>query len=87
VLRDQEGRVAALFEELAGEDAPRDVGFFRAGRDGRAAVVGRGALAAGETVTGPALVRQPDATTLLEPGDRARVDELGTLVVEIGAQP
>jgi len=57
--------------------------------DGRcvsAAVVDRAALTAGDTVEGPALVRQPDATTLVEPGDQARVEAAGTLVVTIASR-
>lgn len=46
-----------------------------------ARVLDRAALAAGDTVSGPALIEQPDSTTLLLPGDRAEVDAVGNLVV------
>jgi N-methylhydantoinase A/oxoprolinase/acetone carboxylase beta subunit len=36
---------------------------------------------AGHRVVGPAIVEQFDATTLLLPGQEARVDEVGFLVV------
>ncbi len=33
-------------------------------------------------VNGPAILEQPDATTVVEPGQRARVDALGNLIIE-----
>ena len=39
-------------------------------------------MAAGETVTGPAVLEQPDATIVVEPGFAGRVDALGNLVLE-----
>ena len=44
-------------------------------------VYDRGHLLAGHRVAGPAIVEQFDATTLLLPGQEARVDEVGFLVV------
>ena len=41
----------------------------------------REALAPGASIEGPAVVEQLDCTTLLEPGNLARVDRLGNLVV------
>jgi N-methylhydantoinase A len=38
-------------------------------------------LPIGATVTGPCILEQPDATTLVEPGFRATVDRLGNLEV------
>src|SRR5690606_3746794 len=46
-----------------------------------ARVLSRGALAPGDTVDGPALVEQSDTTTLLLPGDHARVDDHHNLVI------
>jgi N-methylhydantoinase A len=40
-------------------------------------------LAPGATLTGPALVEQLDATTVIEPGDRVRVDALGNLEITV----
>jgi N-methylhydantoinase A len=40
-------------------------------------------LAVGATLTGPAVVEQLDATTVIEPGDRVRVDRLGNLVIAV----
>ena len=33
-------------------------------------------------IDGPAILEQPDATTIVEPGQRARVDRLGNLILE-----
>lgn len=46
-----------------------------------ARVIARAGLSAGDTLSGPVLVEQPDTTTLLEPGEHARVDDAGNLVV------
>ena len=40
-------------------------------------------LAVGATLDGPAIVEQLDATTLIEPGDHARVDALGNLEITV----
>lgn len=34
---------------------------------------------------GPAIIEQMDATTVLEPGDRARLDRDGNIIIEVGA--
>ena len=44
----------------------------------------REALLAGNLVAGPAIVEEVSATTVLYPGDRARVDPVGSLIVEVG---
>ncbi len=46
-----------------------------------AAVMERGVLAPGDEVAGPAVLEQPDATTVLPPGWDGVVDELGNLAV------
>jgi len=43
----------------------------------------REALAPGATLTGPAIVEQLDTTTVIEPGDHARVDALGNLEITV----
>jgi len=45
----------------------------------------REALLAGNEIAGPAVVEEVSATTALYPGDRARIDEFGSLIVEVGA--
>jgi N-methylhydantoinase A len=47
-----------------------------------AAIYDRLALPVGAVVAGPAILEQPDATTVLDPGLRARVDAFGNLMVE-----
>ena len=44
----------------------------------------REALLAGNEIMGPAIVGEVSATTVLYPGDRARIDEFGSLIVEVG---
>ncbi|WP_460449514.1 hydantoinase/oxoprolinase family protein [Alsobacter sp. SYSU BS001988] len=39
-------------------------------------------LPVGAVVDGPAVLEQPDATTVIDPGLRARVDKLGNIVIE-----
>jgi N-methylhydantoinase A len=39
-------------------------------------------LPAGATIDGPAILEQPDATTVIEPGLVGRIDPLGNLIVE-----
>ncbi len=49
-----------------------------------AAIWDRLALPVGAVVEGPAILEQPDATTVLDPGLTARVDDFGNLMVERG---
>ena len=41
-----------------------------------------GLLPAGARIAGPAVLEQPDATTVIEPGLIGRIDRLGNLIVE-----
>jgi N-methylhydantoinase A len=45
-------------------------------------VYDRGGLGAGHVVAGPAVVEQFDSTTLIHPGQKAEVDDLGFLLIE-----
>ncbi|HEX8663353.1 MAG TPA: hydantoinase/oxoprolinase family protein [Beijerinckiaceae bacterium] len=47
-----------------------------------AAVYDRLALPVGAVIDGPAVLEQPDATTVIDPGLTARVDRLGNVIVE-----
>ena len=38
-------------------------------------------------LSGPAILEQMDATTVLEPGDRAVTDTDGNIVIDIGERP
>ena len=40
-------------------------------------------LGVGAALTGPAIVEQLDTTTVIEPGDRVRVDALGNLEIAV----
>ncbi len=48
-----------------------------------AAIHDRLALPTGAVITGPAVLQQPDATILVEPGQQARVDPFGNLILEM----
>ena len=56
--------------------------MFSAGQSHRAAIYDRAQLRPGETLTGPAIVIEANATTIVEPGWRARVDQWRNLVLE-----
>ena len=75
----------ALFGIPPGKDAEpptmRRVRFDREFLD--TPVYAREALRQGAILLGPAIVQQPDATVLLNPGARAEVDTLGNLVIEV----
>jgi N-methylhydantoinase A len=43
----------------------------------------RDALLAGNRIKGPALIEEYASTTVLMPGDRLEVDELGNLVISV----
>jgi N-methylhydantoinase A len=49
------------------------------------AIYARSGLAPGAELSGPAVVEQVDSTTLIHPGQQARVDALGNLLISIGA--
>ncbi|MGH3900089.1 MAG: hydantoinase/oxoprolinase family protein [Pseudonocardiaceae bacterium] len=71
-----------------GEPAPersREIGI--AGETVTAWVVSRAGLAAGDEVSGPALIEQTDTTTLLVTGEVAVVDGAGNLVVHLDGRP
>ena len=50
-----------------------------------APVYARERLPADAVLDGPAVIQQVDATTVLEPGSRARLDGIGNLRIEVGA--
>ncbi|MFQ5761697.1 MAG: hydantoinase/oxoprolinase family protein [Candidatus Bathyarchaeia archaeon] len=58
----------------------REVYFDRLGR---ATAYLRGKLLAGDTIEGPAVIHQYDSTTLVRPGQLARVDDIGLLMLEM----
>ncbi|MGO8865001.1 MAG: hydantoinase/oxoprolinase family protein [Alphaproteobacteria bacterium] len=44
----------------------------------------REALLAGNELAGPTVIEEISATTVLYPGDRARIDSVGSIIVEVG---
>jgi N-methylhydantoinase A len=59
----------------------RDVDFDELGRH-ESRIFERARLGAGAELEGPAVIEEPAASTVVFPGQRLRVDELGNLIVE-----
>jgi N-methylhydantoinase A len=59
--------------------------IYAGGRWQSGSVFDRLKLPVGATFTGPAIVQQIDATTVVEPGASARVDRIGNLRISVGA--
>ncbi|RAZ91442.1 hydantoinase/oxoprolinase family protein [Mesorhizobium hawassense] len=78
-LIDPAGRAATL-EEARREIRP--VWYHGAWHD--TPVYAREKLPLDATIEGPAILEQMDATTVLEPGDRARSDADGNIIIDIG---
>ena len=74
-----DGRAAGVLDDA--RMAVRAVWFEDGWRE--TPVYDRGRLPLGATLAGPAVVEQLDATTVIEPGSRVRVDALGNLVIEV----
>ena len=58
--------------------------YFEDGGWAQAAVVQRGALLAGNRISGPALIEEHATTTVLQPGDSLVVEPYGNLDISIG---
>ncbi|HZT50406.1 MAG TPA: hydantoinase/oxoprolinase family protein, partial [Stellaceae bacterium] len=66
-----------------GAPAPlAEVALFTEGAEHRAPVFDRGRMQPGQAVAGPAIIREATATTVVEPGWRARLDQRRYLVLE-----
>lgn len=68
----------------AAEESTRDVVFDDAACPLKTRIVWRPALGAGTTIAGPAIIEEPNATTLVHPGDVATVSAAGHLIIAIG---
>jgi len=86
------GRTAPDQKTTAGEESatqPSPIGsravWFAAEEPVETPVYERSSLSAGQSVRGPAVVEQLDALTVIHPGDLARVDAHGNLIIEVGA--
>jgi N-methylhydantoinase A len=65
-------------------DEWREVIFTDAARPMRTRIVWRPSLPADARIEGPAVIEEPNATTLLHPGDVATVSEAGHLMIDVG---
>jgi N-methylhydantoinase A len=72
--------------EPAVADDWRDVIFTDAACPLRTRVVWRPSLAAGARIEGPAVIEEPNATTLIHPGDIATVSDAGHLIIDVALQ-
>jgi N-methylhydantoinase A len=73
-------------EEAVRLDGEREVVFDDPDKPLRARVAWRPAMAAGATVEGPAVIEEPNSTTLIPPGDVATVTEAGHLLIRIATR-
>jgi N-methylhydantoinase A len=67
-------------------DQWRDVICHDAARPLRTRIVWRPALEVGARVEGPAVIEEPNATTLIYPGDVATVSEAGHLIIDVAIE-
>lgn len=65
------------------EETSRDVIYDDPSRPQKARVLWRPALPAGFTLTGPAVIEEPNSTILIHPGDKVTVTKAGHLIVDI----
>jgi N-methylhydantoinase A len=66
------------------QETMRDVVFDDPQHPLRARILWRPSLPSGTMVEGPAVIEEPNATTLVHPGDVASVNEAGHLIIAIG---
>jgi N-methylhydantoinase A len=69
----------------AGSKAPRAVYFDAATGWRDTPVYDRAALPSGYQITGPGVIEEMSATTLIHPGQRATIDALGNLILSLSA--
>jgi N-methylhydantoinase A len=65
------------------EEGTRDVIYDDPARPQKARVLWRPSLPAGLTLTGPAVIEEPNSTILIHPGDKVTVTKAGHLIVDI----
>jgi 5-oxoprolinase (ATP-hydrolysing) len=75
----------AIVEAVGRSGSPAKAGAQASARTGSLLAQGnlydRSDLCSGDTISGPALIIDPSATTVVEPGWQARVDALGNLIL------
>jgi N-methylhydantoinase A len=69
--------------EAPAPEGVRDVIFTDAARPVPTRVIWRPSLAAGARIEGPAVIEEPNATTLIHPGDVATVTAAGHLIIDV----
>ena len=69
--------------EAPAAEQTRPVVFDDPERPHQARILWRPGLAAGSEIVGPAVIEEPNATTLLPPGDRAIIDPCGHIVITL----
>ncbi len=69
--------------EASAPETSRHVYFSDAEKPLKTRILWRPALPAGMTLTGPAVIEEPNSTILIHPGDRVTVTDTGHLVIDI----
>ena len=64
----------------------RPAWFPEAGGYVETRIIDRQSLAEDSSIAGPAIIEDPDSTTVVLPGDVARISELGHLIIDIGGE-
>jgi N-methylhydantoinase A len=72
--------------EQAAPEQRRSVVFDDSEKAVNARILWRSALAAGSEIVGPAVIEEPNSTTLIAPGDRAVVNDSGHIVITLRDQ-
>jgi len=75
--------LSTLPERLAGEPTVRRQTLFSTGNWYDTPVFQRNSLAAGQKLTGPAIIEQMDTTTPIFPGDSGVIDAWGNLIITL----
>jgi N-methylhydantoinase A len=70
--------------EVARQDETRKVIFDNAEKPLDARIVWRPALKPGDVIEGPAVIEEPNSTTLVPPGDIVTVADTGHMIIQIG---
>lgn len=73
------------FTSSGGDGAPKGYRVVDYDKHGRleSAIYERSNLIPGADITGPAVIEEPASTTVVYPGQRARIDHIGNIVLEI----
>jgi N-methylhydantoinase A len=71
--------------EGASPEQHRRVIFDDAAQPADTRILWRPHLSAGTEIAGPALIEEPNSTTLIAPGDRAEIDPFGNIVIHLRA--